>query len=97
VISNPFSRGLGLTDARIPIEPAEGIKWLCHFPEGHKVARALQSCAERGGFGCLGCGGEDRLLVGFEDGKPGRGILRVIGAGIVCDVQIGAGRLIPTD
>src|ERR1700730_41873 len=40
--------------------------------------------------GNLRCGGEDRLLVGFADGKPGREILRVIGAGIVCDAQVRA-------
>ena len=34
----------------------------------------LQSREERGGFGCLGCRGEDRLLVGFQNGEPGREI-----------------------
>jgi hypothetical protein len=50
----------------------------------------LQSREKRGGFGCLGCGGEDRVLVGLQHGPPGREILGVIGAGIVCDAEIGA-------
>jgi hypothetical protein len=49
----------------------------------------LKSREERGGFGCLGCGGEDRLLVGFDDAEPGRQILRMIGAGLVTDPKIG--------
>ncbi len=49
----------------------------------------MQSREERGGFGCLEGGGEDRLLVGLHDGEPGREILRVIGAGIVGDLKIG--------
>ena len=57
---------------------------------GKSCSCRLQSRQECGGFGCLGCGGEDRLLVGFEDGKPGREILRVIGAGLVGDLKIGA-------
>jgi hypothetical protein len=39
---------------------------------------------------CLGSGGEDRLLVDLQHGKPGREILRVIDAGIVGDLKIGA-------
>jgi hypothetical protein len=50
----------------------------------------LESRQGRGGFGRLGCGGEDRPLVGLQHGKPGREILRMIGAGIVGDAQIGA-------
>ena len=52
--------------------------------------RALKSREERGGLGRLGCGGEDRLLVGLQDGKPGREILRVIRARLVGDAKIGA-------
>ncbi len=52
--------------------------------------RALKSGEERGGLGCLGCGGEDRLLVGLQDGQPGREILRVIRARLVGDAKIGA-------
>jgi DDE family transposase len=44
-------------------------------------SRPLQSRQERGGFGRRGCSGEDRLLVGLQHGKPGRKILRMIGAG----------------
>jgi hypothetical protein len=50
----------------------------------------LKSREERGGFGRLRSGGEDRLLVGLQDGKPGREILRVIGARLVGDAKIGA-------
>jgi hypothetical protein len=50
----------------------------------------LQSGEERGGFGRLGCGGEDRLLVGLQYGKPGREIVRVIRARRVGDAEIGA-------
>ncbi len=50
----------------------------------------MQSRQERGGFGRLGCGGEDRLLVGLQDGQPGREILSVIRAGLAGDTQIGA-------
>lgn len=42
--------------------------------------RALKSRQERGSFGRFRSGGEDRLLVGLQDGKPGREILRVIRA-----------------
>jgi hypothetical protein len=52
--------------------------------------KGLQSREERGGFRRLRCGGEDRLLVGFEDGQPGREILGMIRAGIVGDAEIGA-------
>ena len=51
---------------------------------------ALKSREERGGLGRLRCGGEDRFLVGLQDGKPGREILRVIGARLVGDAEIGA-------
>jgi hypothetical protein len=50
----------------------------------------LQGREERGGFGCLGCGGEDRLLVGFQHGQPGREILRVIRSRRIGDAEIGA-------
>ncbi len=50
----------------------------------------LQSGQEGGGFGRLGCGGEDRLLVGLQHGKPGREILRVIRSWLGGDAQIGA-------
>ena len=50
----------------------------------------LKSGEERGGFGRLGCGGEDRLLVGLEDGEPGREILRMIRARRGGDVEMGA-------
>jgi hypothetical protein len=49
----------------------------------------LRSRQERSGFGGLGCGGEDRLLVGLQYGQPGREILRVIRAGIAGNTQIG--------
>jgi hypothetical protein len=52
--------------------------------------RALQSREKRGGFGCLGCGGEDRLFVGLQQDKPGREILRVIRARLAGDTQVGA-------
>ncbi len=52
--------------------------------------RALQSRQKRGGFGRLGCGGEDRLLVGLQHGQPGREILGVIRARLASDTQIGA-------
>jgi hypothetical protein len=52
--------------------------------------RALKSREERGGLGRFGCGGEDRLLVGLQDGKPGCEILRVIRARLVGDAKIGA-------
>ena len=57
---------------------------------GRGLLRALKSREERGGFGRLGCGGEDRLLVGLQNGKPGREILRVIRARLVGDAKIGA-------
>ena len=50
---------------------------------------ALQCRQKCGGFGCLGCRGENRLLVGFEDGKPGREVLRVIRAWLAGDLKIG--------
>jgi hypothetical protein len=60
------------------------------FSAGKKgCSGPLQSREKCGGFGRLGCGGKDRLLVGFENGKPGREILGVIGAGIVSDLKIG--------
>jgi hypothetical protein len=40
--------------------------------------------------GCLGSGGEDRLLVDLQHGKQGREILRVIRARRVCDAQVRA-------
>jgi hypothetical protein len=60
--------------------------------EGPKSGRSrtLLSREKRGRFGRFGCGGEDRLRVGLQHSKPGREILRVIGAGIVGDAQIGA-------
>ncbi len=51
---------------------------------------ALKSREERGGLGRLRSGGEDRFLVGLQDGKPGREILRVIRARLVSDAKIGA-------
>ena len=57
---------------------------------GRARLRALKSREERGGLGRLGCGGEDRLLVGLQDRKPGREILRVIRARLVGDAKIGA-------
>jgi len=50
----------------------------------------VQSREECGGFGCLGCGGENCLLVGLHDGKPGREILGVIRARLASDLKIGA-------
>jgi hypothetical protein len=57
---------------------------------GRGRLRARKRCEERGGLGRLGCGGEDRLLVGFQDGQAGREILRVIRARLVGDAEIGA-------
>jgi hypothetical protein len=54
------------------------------------LLHALKSREERGGLGCLRSGGEDRLLVGLQDGKPGGEILRVIHARLVGDAKIGA-------
>jgi hypothetical protein len=58
----------------------------------HKESRSrpLQSREEGGCIGCLGCGGENRLLVGLHDGKPRREILCVIRVRRVGDPQIGA-------
>jgi len=50
----------------------------------------LQGREERGGFGCLGCGGENCLLVGLHDGKPGREMLRMIRSGRVSNAERGA-------
>ena len=50
----------------------------------------LESRQGRGGFRCFGSGGEDRLFVGLQHGQRGRETLRMIGAGIVGEAQIGA-------
>jgi len=50
----------------------------------------LQGREERGDFKCLGCGGENCLLVGLHDGQPGREILRVIRSRRIGDAEIGA-------
>jgi hypothetical protein len=47
-----------------------GVQW-----KGRGPLRPLKSRQERGGLGRLGCGGEDRVLVGLQDGKPGCEIL----------------------
>ena len=57
---------------------------------GRGPLRPLQSRKERGGLGRLRSGGEDRLLVGLQNGKPGREILRVIRAWRVGDAKISA-------
>jgi hypothetical protein len=57
---------------------------------GRGRLRPLKSREERSGLGRLGCGGEDRLLVGLQHGQPGREILRVVRARLVGDAKIGA-------
>ena len=49
----------------------------------------LQSGEKRCGFRRFRCGGENRLLVGLEDGQPRREILRVIRARLIGDAEIG--------
>src|ERR1019366_5987480 len=53
-------------------------------------SRPLQSRQKPGRLRCLGRRGKDRLLVGFEHGKPCRQILRMIRARFVTDAEIGA-------
>ena len=50
----------------------------------------VQGREERGDFKCLGCGGENCLLVGLHDGQPGREILRMIRSRRVSNAEIGA-------
>jgi len=54
------------------------------------ISRCSEEPPEMLRFGCLGCGREDRLLVGLQDGEPGREILRVIRSRRVSDAEIGA-------
>ncbi len=49
-----------------------------------------QQVYKEGCLCALGCSGEDRLLVGLDDSKLGREILRGNGTGIVGDPQVGA-------
>jgi hypothetical protein len=56
---------------------------------GAAPLRTLQRRQERGGFGRLRSGGENRLLVGLHHGQPVFEILRVIGAGFIADAEIG--------
>jgi len=51
---------------------------------------ALKRRQERGGFGRFGCGGKNRLLVGLHHGQPMVEILRMVGARLVADAEIGA-------
>jgi hypothetical protein len=63
---------------------------LCFSASKEGCSRPLQSREERGGLGRFRRGGEDRLLVGLQDGKPRREILGVIRARLASDKQIGA-------
>ena len=84
--SNPFLAASALRHQGpwlIPIEAAhhdEMTNLSAASPQIQKQGhlRALKSREKRGGFGRLGCGGEDRPLVGLQHGKPGREILRMI-------------------
>jgi len=53
-------------------------------------SRTLKRRKKRCGFGGLRRGGENRLLVGFQDLQPVIEVLRVIDARLVGDPQIGA-------
>jgi hypothetical protein len=53
-------------------------------------SRTLKRRKKRCGFGRLGGGGENRLLVGFHNLQPVIEVLRVVDARLVGDPQIGA-------
>jgi hypothetical protein len=52
-------------------------------------SRHLKCGEKRCGFRRFRCGGENRLLVGLEDGQPRREILRVVRALLIGDAEIG--------
>jgi hypothetical protein len=54
------------------------------------VTRGGKRRQVRGGLGCLRCGGENRLLVGLQNGNPVVEILRMVGARLVGDAEVGA-------
>jgi hypothetical protein len=69
VAENPVVQGLPVHATELAgREDFEGPKKGC--------SRALKSREKRGGFRRLGCGGEDRLFVGLQNGKPRNKILR---------------------
>jgi hypothetical protein len=73
---------------KAPGASAEG--FIAEALRGGGNSRPLQRSQKPGRLGRLGCRGKDRLLVGFEHGKPCRQILRMIGARLVADAEVGA-------
>ena len=58
--------------------------------KGNGLRRSLVCEKPVGGFGCLRCGGEDGLLVGFQDRQPVLDVLGVIVARFGNDAEIRA-------